>query len=163
MRDERMYLVPGDSAMGYRLPLDSLPWVSKADHPYHIEHDPFAPSHALKSHAQLKQQHQQNPVDQPARNGKGFAASNDAYPSFNQSAAWITRTALCVEVRNPGRASGPKAEFASKDVGVIYVFMPPLQLLDDYLELVTAIKSSSNHGRLPTTQRFSLKNVTSNT
>jgi uncharacterized protein (DUF2126 family) len=33
LRDERMYLVPGDSPMGYRLPLDSLPWVAKGDYP----------------------------------------------------------------------------------------------------------------------------------
>ncbi len=29
LRDERMYLMPGDSPMGYRLPLDSLPWVTQ--------------------------------------------------------------------------------------------------------------------------------------
>ena len=33
-RDDRMYLIPGDSPMGYRLPLDSLPWVSETDYPY---------------------------------------------------------------------------------------------------------------------------------
>jgi uncharacterized protein (DUF2126 family) len=43
LRDERMYLIPGDSAMGYRLPLDSQPWVAKKDFPYTIPADPFAP------------------------------------------------------------------------------------------------------------------------
>ena len=52
-RDERMYLIPGDSAMGYRLPLDSLPWVSQADYPYVIEPDPTAPRDALPEPAAM--------------------------------------------------------------------------------------------------------------
>ncbi|MGB5597076.1 MAG: transglutaminase family protein, partial [Thiothrix litoralis] len=40
LRDERLYLMPGDSPMGLRLPLDSLPWVNEADYPYQVEQDP---------------------------------------------------------------------------------------------------------------------------
>ena len=40
--ESRMYLFPGDSAMGYRLPLDSLPWASEGDHPQVIHRDPSA-------------------------------------------------------------------------------------------------------------------------
>ena len=52
-RDERMYLMPGDSPMGLRLPLDSLPWVSEADFPYLIEQDPYAPRDTLPPHGAL--------------------------------------------------------------------------------------------------------------
>ena len=40
-RPERMYLVPGDSPMGYRLPLDSIPWVSESEYPFVHEQDPL--------------------------------------------------------------------------------------------------------------------------
>ncbi len=42
LRPETMFLIPGDSPMGYRLPLDSLPWVAKQDYPRLHERDPFA-------------------------------------------------------------------------------------------------------------------------
>jgi uncharacterized protein (DUF2126 family) len=38
-RAAHLFLAPGDSPMGLRLPLDSLPWVRKADYPYLIEQD----------------------------------------------------------------------------------------------------------------------------
>jgi hypothetical protein len=57
LRTERMYLMPGDSPMGYRLPLDSLPWVSKGDYPYLIDADPFAPARPLPAAAALRAQY----------------------------------------------------------------------------------------------------------
>ncbi len=40
-RPERMYLVPGDSPMGYRLPLESIPWVAPTDVQHLPERDPM--------------------------------------------------------------------------------------------------------------------------
>src|SRR5678815_4189344 len=42
LRSERLYLMPGDSPMGLRLPLDSLPWSEEGDRLDVIERDPFA-------------------------------------------------------------------------------------------------------------------------
>src|SRR4029079_6205696 len=50
-----------------------------------------------------------------------------APPGFLQSSADITRTALCAEPRN----------------GTLYIFMPPTQALEDYLELVAAIEATA--------------------
>ncbi|KVN11645.1 IMP dehydrogenase [Burkholderia stagnalis] len=147
-RDERMYLVPGDSPMGYRLPLDSLPWVSRADYPYQVERDPFAPPEPLPDADALRARYA-GPGDAPrylagvhreaaARtvmqwSDEGTAgegrATRDAQrqPARFESAAWITRTALCVEVRN----------------GILYLFMPPLAALDDYLDLLGAIEQTA--------------------
>ena len=41
LRPESLFLIPGDSPMGYRLPLDSLPWVSQSEYPPIHEPDPF--------------------------------------------------------------------------------------------------------------------------
>jgi uncharacterized protein (DUF2126 family) len=146
LRDERMYLVPGDSPMGYRLPLDSLPWVSSEDRPYQPERDPFAPQAPLPSADALRARYVE-PGDAPRylplssrdtpsprtmmqSRGDGLpgALHPDAdahrYPEHLESAGWITRTAMCVEVRK----------------GILYVFMPPLPELEDYLDLVNALE-----------------------
>ncbi|VWX62714.1 conserved hypothetical protein [Burkholderiales bacterium 8X] len=182
LRDDRLYLIPGDSPMGYRLPLDSQPWVSKGDYPYMIERDPMAPRSELPagehyrrryadmttgaaapdragvpydfgappaSPAALRMQAPGAEASSPAQ-GQGFDASTADHdgspqrpPRRGESAHWLTRTALCVEVRDPRRANGPAAEKVGSASGVLYVFMPPLARLEDYLDLVAAVEATS--------------------
>ena len=214
-RDERMYLMPGDSPMGYRLPLDSVPWVSKTDYPYMIEADPFAPRGDLPSTASLAARYNANGMaasataamppaaatirtsasdlaqymarymtgnaalseasrvlqQRPLEGGGGATATanpptqpsepaNNRAPNAFESAAWLSRTALCVEVRDPTRANGPKGPKdndkprprpkadpdnpASRgEVGALYIFMPPMERLEDYLDLLAAVEATA--------------------
>lgn len=146
-REDRLYLLPGDSPMGYRLPLDSLPWTNKADYPYLIEQDPFAPRPSLPSGARIiQQQLDQRTTHASIGNGKSIwsQSQNTHYPQRQESAAWITRTALCVETRDPMRSNGPDAEnkHGGKN-GALYVFMPPLARLEDYLNLLEAVEATA--------------------
>jgi uncharacterized protein (DUF2126 family) len=136
LRDDRMYLVPGDSPMGYRLPLDSLPWVAKQDFPYLHERDPMEARAPLPAREAAR-------LVQSGRTAAPPPAQPASLARF-ESARELTRTALCVEVRDPQRANGPKAErdHGGKS-GVLYVFMPPLARLEDYLELLTAVEATA--------------------
>ncbi|MCG2593844.1 transglutaminase family protein [Ramlibacter sp. XY19] len=144
-RDDRMYLIPGDSPMGYRLPLDSLPWVSKGDYPYLVERDPMAPVGPLPAFDAATGRPMQAAAVQRTEALRIFQdATTTRMPERKESADWLTRSALCVEVRDPQRANGPKAEreHGGKS-GLIYVFMPPLARLEDYLELVAAVEATA--------------------
>ena len=141
LRDERMYLIPGDSPMGYRLPLDSLPWVSQADAPYLIAQDHFAERKPLPHAATLRAQYAKHARHTYAN---AHLSHDHPAPDKHQSAHWLTRTALCIEVRDPSRANGPEVELAGlANQGVMYIFMPPLQRLEDYLDLLSAIEATA--------------------
>jgi uncharacterized protein (DUF2126 family)/transglutaminase-like putative cysteine protease len=123
LRDARMYLLPGDSPMGFRLPLDSLPWVNEIDYPYLREHDTMEPPQPLPGYDQL-------------RTGAGTARVQtpvDRVPARGESAGWAVRTALCAETRG----------------GILYVFLPPVPDADAYLELTAAIESTAARLRMP--------------
>ena len=154
-RDERMYLIPGDSPMGYRLPLDSLPWVSEADYPYIVPHDPFAPSRPLPSPSQTRRQtgdHNatQRKTDALTSAHQPISAATLSAPARFESAHGMTRTALVVEARDPMRANGPRAEAQHGGKRqVLYVFMPPLAKLGDYLSLLAAVERTACELDLP--------------
>ena len=135
LRDERCYLVPGDSPLGYRLPLDSLPWVKPGDYPFVHLPDPMQVFPPLASWADIRTQLRDGPragraaatAASATANAAGAKVGPDREPAQQESADWITRTAMCAEPRD----------------GVLYVFMPPTEQLEDYLELVAAVESAA--------------------
>jgi len=117
LRSERCYLIPGDSPIGYRLPLDSQPWIASADFPFIHAPDPTREFPALASHAAIRRQYQRR---DPARTSVVVAE----LPKARQSAVALTRTSLCAQARD----------------GVLYIFMPPVRELEEYLELIGAVE-----------------------
>jgi uncharacterized protein (DUF2126 family) len=109
LRSERCYLVPGDSPIGFRLPLDSLPAVSPIDFPYVYPADPTDEFDELAPHRDL--------LEKSATVPETATAAEKAKP--------VIRTSLCAQERN----------------GVLYVFMPPTQALEDYLEIIAAVEA----------------------
>ncbi len=140
LRDERCYLIPGDSPMGYRLPLDSQPWCSRSDFPYVNPPDPTVEQPRLPSHAQLRVRVGGVPqsVESKAYESGAYPMTSDPLealkkPAMFESAAWLTRTAMCAEPRD----------------GKLYVFMPPTVCLEDYLEVLAAVEATAEAMGLP--------------
>lgn len=134
LRSDRLLLAPGDSPVGYRLPLGSLPWVDEREYPWSYEQDPFDPRQPLPAYEELAQQAAElkgrtEPVERRSR----MADVREEVPDRGQSAWWIVRTALCVEPRN----------------GRLYIFMPPTSHLEDWLELVAAIEATCVELEMP--------------
>jgi uncharacterized protein (DUF2126 family) len=121
--------------MGFRLPLDSLPWVAEGDIEPKSMRDPFDEPRPLPARfsfpprapeqraAEFRGQH-----PGPARDNGGAVKRGpfDA-PALHESASGVVRTALCVEPRG----------------GTLRIFMPPLYTLEAYAELVAAIEATT--------------------
>jgi uncharacterized protein (DUF2126 family) len=138
LRSERCYLIPGDSPIGYRLPLDAQPWVKKNDFPYVNPPDPTAAAAPLKTRADINRQLAQNRLPDPSKkvvggNDSGTGILAERIPKLGESVDWITRTAMSAQARD----------------GVLYIFMPPTTALDDYLELTAAVEATAEALQTP--------------
>lgn len=127
LRSDRLLLAPGDSPVGYRLPLGSLPWVDEKDYPWSYEQDPFDTRQPLPAYQELAQQAAElKGQTEPVERRRRMADVREEVPDRGQSAWWIVRTALCVEPRD----------------GRLYIFLPPTSHLEDWLELIAAIEAT---------------------
>jgi uncharacterized protein (DUF2126 family)/transglutaminase-like putative cysteine protease len=127
LRRERCYLIPGDSPIGYRLPLDSLPAVSPTDFPHVHPQDPTQDFAALAPHEELAGRSKAAVITDKSPAPIGTTAAAATIAAAATSAAAVIRTSLCAQERG----------------GVLYVFMPPTRNLEDYLEIVAAVEAGA--------------------
>ena len=160
LREERCYLIPGDSPLGYRLPLDSIPWVHKKDLESSEPLDPSIPRQPLPIIGKNYFADRRNPSAQdrrqetvirtqflpndrkatktkkryfPQSSSGQTLASADVRPENWESAKGIVRTALSVEARD----------------GRLRVFLPPFSILENFVELISALERVAKKLSLP--------------
>ncbi|HTB63420.1 MAG TPA: transglutaminase family protein, partial [Opitutales bacterium] len=148
LRQEHCFLIPGDSPIGFRLPVDSTPWAKASDMYYVVHPDPQMKLPPLPKREQMLLQMRVPGAASSARNvdapgglggtgregprAQGLPARDRTRdpatpPNAQQSAGWIVRTALCIEPRE----------------GKLFVFMPPVPTTEDYLDLTARIEATA--------------------
>jgi len=116
LRREKLFLIPGDSPAGFRLPLAGLPHVAPINYPHIVPADPVA--------------QQQGPLPRREtllQNRRAVTLDAPETPDTPQEITGAVRTALTIEPRD----------------GRINVFMPPVEDAEDYAALVAAIEDAA--------------------
>ena len=135
-RRERMTLIPGDSPMGLRLPLGSLPEAEEDPLPQEADpHRDTAPletgAHAVQealARSQMSSKAAVSKQKQMAQPSAEDGAGKDNYRWKN-----LVRTALCIEARD----------------GKLHLFLPPLPYLESYVNLLALIEQTAKELQLP--------------
>lgn len=129
-RRNTLFLIPGNSPMGLRLPLASLPWVAPD------KRDSQEPQNLFEDLPELGDYY-----GEVTKRYSYFEKKANSHPELTEQAVGdeptlmvdVPHTAVCVEVRE----------------GRLYIFMPPLTHLEHYLELVAAIEATADNLKLP--------------
>ncbi|MGB3877889.1 MAG: transglutaminase family protein [Shinella zoogloeoides] len=126
-RRGRLFLVPGDSPVGYRLPLNSLPWLSPAVYPYINPMDPTIERDELPDYAEDAGR------PQPTAHFQPFNGQQPQVPQSADEIGGYVRTAISVEPRD----------------GRLCVFMPPTVSVEEYLDLIASAERAAAAIGLP--------------
>jgi uncharacterized protein (DUF2126 family)/transglutaminase-like putative cysteine protease len=133
LRTDRMMLIPGDSPMGYRLPLESLPWAQASEAVQIVTQDPTERRAPLPPAGPRGRRGmgggglvERRPAD--ASEPFDYQRVPQGMPDIN-----VVRTSICAEPRN----------------GILHVFMPPVSRLEDYLDLIAGVEDVASEMNLP--------------
>jgi uncharacterized protein (DUF2126 family)/transglutaminase-like putative cysteine protease len=136
-RRGKLFLAPGDSPAGYRLPLSSLKHLKTTEYPHVVAMDPGAPRGALPDPEEILARKQTGlKADPRAQTAAAFTAATEQQERTEQEISEIegeVRTAVTVEVRDHR----------------LCVFLPPVEKLEDYLELIAAVEAAARDIGLP--------------
>jgi len=121
-RSGRLLLVPGDSPVGFRLPLGALPWLTEAMREPVFPPDPFADLPPLPRPDGYRQPYLSGALRDPT-----WAARLRRIEQEPPIEGLSVRTALSVEPRD----------------GRLCVFMPPTESAADYLDLLAAVEDAA--------------------
>ena len=165
LRADELLLIPGSSPMGLRLPLKSLAWNPNLEHePLCFPLDPMTERRQLPAYETLREDVRRRYAQEPS---VGRSMSNErlhkttvgvgtrqtvsvasrligdeltscSYPPDSERdgpTGDIVRTALCVEPRD----------------GRLFVFIPPIDRLEQYLDLVAVVEDTAEELQIPIT------------
>ena len=129
VRPEHLFLLPGDSPIGLRLPLDNLPQHGGTYGDF-FESDPSETKRPLPRYTAPSSRNKEGRRIQLELSGSD---SESAPPTISEQTPAersdeIVRTALCVEPRG----------------GKLHVFMPPAERLEDYVDLISQVERTAN-------------------
>lgn len=128
LRRGKLFLIPGDSPVGYRLPIASLPYVPPSAYPTIQPQDPLEPREALPPPEAIVHRIQERLAEDGTRQERVEQERVE-----QEIVAGAVRTAMSFEIRD----------------GIVCAFMPPVERLEDYLELLVALEETATALGLP--------------
>ncbi len=166
VRDDTLHLIPGDSAMGLRLPLDSLPWVSATDYPWIYPTDPSSDWPDLPPKPESRQRFL-NEVAGWLQDMPGAPETPSSYAAARYSGQGKPERRkldpLQDPIDDPRLASSTRYPLPQESAawiirtaicfepreGRLHVFMPPVETTEDYLDLISAVEDVATAMKMP--------------
>lgn len=125
---DHMFLLPGDSPMGFRLPLDGLLWEQESRRHKHIDADPFAQREHLAGGVAGRYS-----SFEPELTAIDPRSQQDVADDEEHGSGFFVRTAMCIEPRN----------------GHLHIFLPPISHLNHWLDLIAQIEATAKELSMP--------------
>ncbi len=156
LKGGKLFLIPGNSQVGYRLPLESLPHMTEAKRPKSYTRSPFEETEPLPDYHEIVAKRTEsepdysipedvlNPKIYDIKEEENEIEKKEKFMPFSTQkeekddyeplydAFTITKALVC-EIRD----------------GRLHIFLPPTDLIEHYLDLLAAIELTSEELQIP--------------